>query len=205
MVSTNPYRNEPRTGERMTVDEYFALEELELEHRYEFEDGVIRMMSGDSKAHDDITFNVRFALKAQFASGPCSASGPNLRTQVTPSRKYYYPDVVVSCDVADRHPRNKLIRSPRVVVEVLSPGTEADDRGKKLQAYQACDTIQEYVLVSQFAMHVEVYSRRDDGVWRSQPCVYSAGDTIVLESIDVHIPITEFYDGINFEEFVEEE
>lgn len=204
-MSTTPHRNEPRTGEHMTVDEYFALDELGLEQRYEFEDGMIRMMSGGSVAHDDITFNVRVALKTQLSSGPCSASGPNLRTQVTPSRKYYYPDAVVSCDVADRHPRNKLIRSPRVVVEVLSPGTEAADRGKKIKAYQSCDTIQEYVLVSQFAMHVEVYSRRDDGAWHPQPRVYGAGDTIVLESIDVHIPIAEFYDGVNFEEFAEEE
>lgn len=202
-VNTNPRRDYPPTGTVMSVDEYFALDNLDV--RYEFDDGVIRMMSGGSKNHDDITFNVRAALKMQLASGPCFANGPNLRTQVSPNKKYYYPDCLVSCDVDDRRGHNNLVRSPRIVVEVLSPGTEAEDRGKKLRAYQSCPTIMEYVLVSQYAQHVEVYRRDSDGTWHDQPVIFGEGSVVVLESIDVMIPIGEFYDGVDFTEFAEEE
>jgi Uma2 family endonuclease len=185
----------------MTVPEYFDLDGLE--DKYEYEDGVIRMMSGGSKAHDDISSNVRVALKMQLRTGPCSASGPNMRTEVTANRRYYYPDVVVSCDVADRRRDTKVIRSPRIIVEVLSPGTEPEDRGRKLRAYQDCPTIMEYVLVSQYSQHVEVYRRRDDDTWTEQPVIYGPGDDVVLESIDVSIPIDEFYDDVDFSEPIE--
>jgi Uma2 family endonuclease len=197
-MSTNPYRQPPQTGEHMTVEEYLSLDGLE--DKYEFEDGVIRMMSGGSMAHDDISANVRAALKMQFRTGPCKASGPNMRTEVTANRRYYYPDVVVSCDVADRRRDTKVVRSPRIIVEVLSPGTEPEDRGRKLRAYQDCASIMEYVLVSQYSQHVEVYRRRDDDTWPAQPVIYGPGDEVELQSIDVSIPIDEFYDGIDFSE-----
>ena len=96
--------------------------------------------------------------------------------------------MTISCDVADRRRDNKLIRSPRVVVEALSPSTEKDDRTSKLLAYQACPTVQEVVLISQFAPHVEVYRRREDGKeWGYT--FYGPGleDVIILESVDVAV------------------
>jgi Uma2 family endonuclease len=85
------------------------------------------------------------------------------------------------------------------VVEVLSPGTEATDRGRKLAAYKACPTIQEIMLINQFAPHVEVYRRsEDDTTWHY--IVFEADSPIELSSIDVHILPTEIYRGINFDE-----
>ncbi len=115
-----------------------------------------------------------------------------------------YPDATVSCDVADRRLGNNLIRSPRIVVEVLSPSTEAIDRDEKLQAYKACSTIQEYVLISQFAQHVEIYRRdtADGTTWSKTE--YGPGQTVTLSSVDVSISMDEIYRKIDFAEFLAE-
>jgi Uma2 family endonuclease len=160
-MTIDPQRTQPRTGERMTVREYFALDYAFPDAKYEYQDGCVRLMSGGTKAHDDIAFNTRFALKQQFRSGPCSVQGSDMRVQVSEAT-YFFSDVTVTCDVADQRRDNKIIRSPRIVVEVLSPSTEKKDRNEKLRAYQACPTIQEIVLISRFAPYVEVFRRREE-------------------------------------------
>jgi Uma2 family endonuclease len=185
----------------MSVENYFRLDTTVPDVRYEFYAGTIQMMAGGSKEHDDIAFNLRAALKQHFYSGPCSVQGSDMRVQLN-ENFYVYPDVTVTCDVADRRRGNKLIRSPRIVVEVLSPSTEKNDRTDKFAAYQACPTIEEIVLVSQFAPHVEVYRRSDDG-WRTE--LYGPDEEIRLESLDISISIDEVYAGIDFNEPLAEE
>ncbi|GHO93429.1 hypothetical protein KSF_034770 [Reticulibacter mediterranei] len=102
--------------------------------------------------------------------------------------------------VADRRRGNTLIRSPRIVVEILSPSTETLDRGKKLEAYKACPTVQEIVLINQFMQAVEVYrcDEEDDENW--QHLFYGPGSIVALASIDVPLTVEEIYKGINFDE-----
>jgi Uma2 family endonuclease len=201
-MTTDPQRIYPRSGERKTVREYFELDYTFPNAKYEYQDGRLRMMSGGTKAHDDIAFNTRFALKQQFITGPCSVQGSDMRVQVS-ENTYFFPDVTVTCDVADRRPSTKIIRSPRIVVEVLSPSTEKYDRKDKLKAYQACPTIQEIVLIDQFAPHVEVFRRREEGGSEWDHGFYEEGQVVVLASVDVRIPIEEIYNGIGFDEPLE--
>jgi Uma2 family endonuclease len=85
------------------------------------------------------------------------------------------------------------------VFEVLSPGTEKDDRGIKLHNYQQLDTMEQILLVSQFAPHVEMWTRVDDGnTWTHT--IYSPGETIPLTSVDVEIEMDEIYQNVNFDE-----
>jgi Uma2 family endonuclease len=97
-------------------------------------------VSGGSVAHDRITRNIGYALDSQLRSGSCRAFGVDVQVLLgmkKDSKKHYaYPDATVSCDAADQRPENTLIKSPRVVIEVLSPSTEARDRGVKFKAYQ---------------------------------------------------------------------
>jgi Uma2 family endonuclease len=66
---------------------------------------------------------------------------------VESANRFFYPDIVVTCDPRDREtPLFK--RFPCLIVEVLSPSTEAFDRGDKFVDYQALETLQEYVLIS---------------------------------------------------------
>ena len=192
-----------RQGGPMSAEEYIRLDQDTWNGKYEYLDGIARLMSGGSAEHNRIARNVANAIEMHFLSGPCTVFGSDVRVLIgskADGREHYvYPDVTVSCDVADRRRGVKLIQSPRIVVEVLSPGTEATDRGRKLATYKACPTIQEIMLINQFAPHVEVYRRgEDDTAWHY--IVFEADSPIELSSIDVHILPTEIYRGINFDE-----
>ncbi|MBO0791353.1 MAG: Uma2 family endonuclease [Ktedonobacteraceae bacterium] len=199
-ASSNPRRGQPRTGEHMTVEEYFRLDDLFPFVKYEFQDGQVRLMAGGTGEHDMIAFNTRAAIDLNFRSGPCFVRGADMRVLVEKSGAYFYPDCTVSCDVSDRRRGNRLIRSPRIVVGVLSPSTENDDRGKKLKAYQSVPTIQEIVLIDQFAPHVEIYRRDEDDetVWRH--LVFEPNEEVELASVDVRISFEEIYRGVKFDE-----
>ena len=202
---TNPRRIEPHPGGPMSVEDYLQLDDNTLDARYEYLGGVARLMSGGSGEHDQIARNTANAIEQHFPSGPCFVRGSDMRVLVSEAHgTYVYPDVTVSCDVADRRRGNKLIRSPRIVVDVLSPSTEKDDRTIKLQAYQAYPTIQEILLISQFAPHVEIYRRREDETgWEYTSC--GPGSIVELTSVDVYLSMDEIYKRIDFDEPLMEE
>lgn len=205
-MALNPQPPDPQLGERMSVDAYLDLDGRATDARYEYLDGVARLMSGGSREHDIISRNTINALADHFHSGPCFVHGSDMQVSVgvkaNGKEGYVYPDATVSCDVADRRRGNMLIRSPRIVVEVLSPSTEKIDRGRKLEAYKQYPTIAEIVLINQFAQHVEVY-RRDGETWSHM--AYSAEGSIELVSVDVALTMAEIYKGIDFNEPLDDE
>jgi Uma2 family endonuclease len=203
-MTIDPQQTYLHPGGPMSVEEYLQLDENAPNARYEYMGGVARLMAGGTIEHNRIGRNVTNEIDLNFRSGPCTVFGDNVLVLVgkkSNGREHYvYPDVTVTCDVADRRRGNTLIRSPRIVVEVLSPSTEALDRGAKLEAYKACPTIQEIVLIDQFEQAVEVYRRdeQDDTIW--QHVFYGPGSTVELRSVDVFITMDEIYKGINFDE-----
>lgn len=177
--------------EHMSIEDYLAL----LEHsdaRYEYREGIITMMSGGTYAHMRIAINLYQALEELFLSGPCRVFNSDMAVLVD-EKKYYFPDVTISCDVDDHRLNNPLVRSPHLVCEVLSDSTELKDRGVKLRDYQACPTIQEYILVSSKKPLVEVYTRdeEDEGQWRLRQ--YSEGGEVLLASLDISISLEDIY------------
>ncbi|HLG64716.1 MAG TPA: Uma2 family endonuclease [Ktedonosporobacter sp.] len=199
-----PRRVPPQTGERMSVEAYFQLDATFPDTKYEYLDGVVRLMSGGSAAHATIAGNIYVGLRLEFRSGPCAVYNSDMRVQVAEGI-YYLPDVSVTCNVEDRRRDAKTVRSPRLVVEVLAPSTEKVDRGEKLQAYQACPTIAEIVLVSQFAPYVEIWRRdeEDEATWRYVH--YEAGEEVEFASLDVRLAMQDIYQQVNFDEPLREE
>ncbi|MDQ2906573.1 MAG: Uma2 family endonuclease [Chloroflexota bacterium] len=208
-MSTEPHRAAPHPGGPMAVEEYLQLEKSTFNARYEYLDGVARLMSGGSGEHDQISRNTANAIEAHFQSGPCFVRGSDMQVFLghKPNGKehYVYPDVSVSCDVADRRRGTTLLRSPRVVVEVLSPSTEKFDRGNKLEAYKACPTIQEIMLINQFTQSVDVYRRSEQDTASWSRISYGPDVEIELKSVDVCISMREIYKGIDFDEPLMEE
>ncbi len=204
-----PSHNWPSRGGAMTEEAYHELERLSPDRKYEYIDGMAHMMSGGSVAHDRITYNIRFALDGPLRAGPCAAFGVDVQVLIgikkSGKRHFFYPDATVSCDIGDGAPDNTLIESPRVVVEVLSPSTEAKDRGAKFKAYQQCPTIQEIVLVSQFAPYVEVWQRDELDETRWHYRHYGPNEIVELRSIAVQIEMSAIYRGLNFAEPDEED
>lgn len=207
-MATNP-QQQLSLGGPMSVQEYHQLENHMTDAKYEYLDSAARLMSGGSGEHEQIAYNVRAALSQHFQSGPCFSRGSDMQvligTQSSRKENYVYPDVTVSCDVADRRRGNTLILSPRMVVEVLSPSTEKIDRGRKLETYKRSPTMQEIVLINQFVQAVEVCRRdeQDDITWHSM--FYGPGSNTELKSIDVHLALYEIYQGIDFDEPLVEE
>lgn len=188
----------------MSEAAFHELEHLSPDCKYEYLNGMAYLMSGGSVVHDRISWNVGHALDSQLRSGPCRAFGVDVQvllgTKKNSKKHYAYPDATVSCNVTDRRPENTLIESPRVVIEVLSPSTEARDRGVKFKAYQGCPTMQEIVLMSQFAQYVEIWQRdnQDTNTWHYRH--YGPGEIVEIKSIDVQIDIANIYQGLDFEE-----
>src|ERR1051326_5639159 len=133
----------------VTPDEYLAAERLS-ETRSEYLDGVVCPMTGGSLTHIQITGNLTTELTIQLRSRPCRVLAIDLKGRMPDSRNFFSPDVTVVCEEPQFHDeRRDIILNPVLIIEVLSPSTEAFDRGAKFQAYQTIESLKEYVLVAQ--------------------------------------------------------
>lgn len=183
----------------MTLDEWRTLERSSHDLKHEYIDGQVYAMSGGSLSHGRIGSNAVRALEDALAAAgqTCFVYTSDVAVRVSPTR-YTYPDASISCDERDQPGRDKTeVVMPRLIVEVLSTGTEAYDRGDKLGYYRACAHIQEYVIVSTRYQGVEVYTRASEA-WTYR--AYSPGDEIELASIAVRLPVAALYRGANVPE-----
>ncbi|MFL6284774.1 MAG: Uma2 family endonuclease [Pyrinomonadaceae bacterium] len=181
----------------VTPDEYLAAERLS-DYRSEYLDGGVYPMTGGSINHNQITINLILELGAQLRARPCRVLGVDLKVRLPDSRKFFYPDVVAICDELQIHDdRKDIILNPDLVIEVLSPSTEAFDRGAKFRAYQTIESLKEYVLVSQNEPLIEQYVRNGEGKW-----TYAAAEgldsTLTLPSIECTLNLSAVYDKVDF-------
>jgi len=174
----------------MSVEDYLVLNRNSKDARYEYLDGELRMLAGGSPDHSIIIANLTAAIKGSLKGSQCRVYNSDLQLRLS-EKRYVFPDVTISCDERDRN-QKEMIRHPRVVVEVLSPTTEATDRGKKAAYYRACPTIQEYMMVDSEEVFVEVH-RREEERWTIN--TFEPGDTITLESLGIRFPIEDAYEG----------
>ena len=180
----------------MTIAEYLEWEPLQ-ELRYEYIHGAVIAMTGGSIPYNDIALNLYRAFYPQVQPNACRINVADVKVEVSSSSPYYYPDIVVTCDPHDITAR-KLLRYPKLIVEVPSPGSEAKDRGEKFAHYRSSPTLQEYVLIESEKVGVECYRRGEGRLWLYYP--YTAGDIITLESIDFSFAIALLYENVIFEE-----
>jgi len=173
----------------MTVQDYLTWEPQQ-ELRYEFVDGDIFAMTGGTLPHNDIAINLLTALRPRIRTQGCRINIADAKVNVTPSI-YRYPDLIVSCDKRDQTALY-AIQYPKLIVEVLSPGTEAIDRGDKFKEYRTLSSLEEYVLIS--SAEVEIYRRGEGRLWLYT--AYQGEDTICLESVDFELPIALLYEGV---------
>ena len=178
----------------MTVEEYFEWEEMQ-EERHEYWDGEVVAMAGTTKNHHRVARNFANRLNTAFGDGPCEVFTADIRVRVEPRRKYFYPDVVVSCD--DRDDEDLYINYPCLIIEVLSASTEAIDRGIKFAKYRAILSLKEYVLVQVSQPGVEVYQRSNRGQWIYSS--YGMDDRFLLDSVGVEIAVADLYHQVKFE------
>ncbi|GAC1503563.1 MAG: Uma2 family endonuclease [Chamaesiphon sp.] len=185
----------PQHPQKMTIEEYLVWESQQ-DIRYEYVNGEIFAITGGTIPHNDIALNLYRALYLHLRSRGCRVNVSDVKMQVSSKSIYYYPDVIVSCDHQDLNVRN-FIQKPKLIAEVLSPGTSAKDRGEKFTYYLTIPTLQEYILIDSEKTSVERYCRGEGRMWLYYP--YQAGDSITLSSIEFEFPIELLYEGVVFE------
>jgi Uma2 family endonuclease len=181
---------------KFTPEEYFAWEEQQLE-RHEYIDGEVYAMSGGTIAHGEIAGNFLVLLKTHLRGSGCKTLNSDCRVSIVGATKYVYPDISVTCDDRDRT-TSQYVTYPCLIVEVLSPSTEAYDRGNKFKMYRRNPSLQEYVLVSVDAIEIELFRKTEIGDWRI--INYQAGDIVELKSVNFTCQIEQIYEDIVFPE-----
>jgi len=163
--------------------------------KHEYRDGEVYAVAGGTDAHVTIALNFWALLRGHLRNGGCRAYALDMKARIEALNRFYYPDVMVTCDNRDR--ANTTFKShPCLVVEVLSESTEAFDRGDKFSDYRHLDSLQEYVLISQVRQQVEVFRRNVEGLWVLHP--YGDGDTVELASVGWSGAISELYEAVEF-------
>ncbi|MEZ2321098.1 MAG: Uma2 family endonuclease [Microcoleus sp.] len=185
----------PQTPQKMTVEEYLEWE-AQQEIRHEYVNGEVFAMTGNTIPHNDIALNFYTALRPHLRSTGCRMNVSDVKLQVSFQSRYYYPDVIVSCDPQDLNSR-QFIQHPKIIVEVLSPSTSAKDRDEKFTCYLKIPTLQEYILIDSQKIFVERYCRGEGRMWLYYS--YTAGEIITLSSIGFNLPIALLYEDVGFE------
>jgi Uma2 family endonuclease len=189
----------PATKQRSTVAEYLRRERDSLD-KHEYRDGEILLMAGGTADHSLIVANVIGELRSRLKGKPCHVYDSNLRIRIPRTVLYTYPDASVICGPREPDPNDpsgETMTNPRLIVEVLSPSTEAYDRGEKFDRYRQLDSLQEYVLVSAATARIESFVRQDGGAWLFTP-FSGLGAAAQLRCLEVALPLAETYAGIEF-------
>jgi Uma2 family endonuclease len=172
-----------------SADDYLAWEATQTE-RHEYIHGEVFAMAGAEDRHVTATGNLYMALRQQLAGGPCRTFMTDMRLHVAAANSYFYPDVLVTCsalDVASTMAKSE----PKLIAEVLSPGTAAYDRGQKFSHYRSLASLEEYVLVDLDLRSADCYRKGADGLWVLHP--FAKGETVTLASVGLVITAEQLF------------
>jgi Uma2 family endonuclease len=184
---------------KISEEEYLAFDRAS-EFKHEYVNGEIIDMAGASWEHGLIVGNSVTAFNNLLADKPCYVNPQDLRVKATMFHSYRYPDIAIVCgDPIFADEKFDTIVNPIILIEVLSPSTETEDRGKKLREYRQIETLQEYLLISQDSPRIERYLRQTEGDW-----LYSDSSglesKIALPSIGVTLALSDVYKKVSFPE-----
>ena len=182
----------------LTEEQYLEIER-KAEFKSEYFQGEMFAMAGAVEAHNLLVGNLITVFNVQLRARGCRSYPSDMRVQVGKARMCTYPDVSVVCDEPQflDNRRDNLL-NPGLIVEVLSPSTEAYDRGRKFDHYKTIDSLKEYLLVSTDRIHADLYTRQADG-WLLNSAD-GPQDSLDLQSIGCRLSLAELYAGIELAE-----
>lgn len=185
---------QPAGRHPLDYDEYLAIERGS-EEKHHFLDGELWAMSGGTLHHSTLQTRMIVLIGSALRGSPCAPHASDLRVVMPDTGDACYPDVTVICGPVQPAAHDPdAATNPTVLVEVLSPASEAYDRGRKFEKYRTLATLREYVLVAHDRPHVEVFRRGADGLWTLHE--HRAGEAVELESVGVRVVMDELYEGI---------
>ena len=179
---------------RVTAAEYLT-NEATAAQRHEIHLGQVLLTSGGPDAHGILVSALGGLLFAALRGKICRYLNSEIKVEVLATGSYYYPDVTIACPPNFVNRSAGVIDNPKVIFEVLSPSTEAFDRGAKFRAYEQIPTLNEYVLVDSESVFVEMYTRQTDETWRRT--TYAGPAAILkLSSVAVSLSLGELHEDV---------
>ena len=171
----------------------YLIWEHDQPERHEYVAGEVFAMVGVRDRRNVIALNLAALVRPHLKGSPCKTYLSDIKLEVSAADSVFYPDLFVTCET----PSDPLVkRDAALIVEILSPSTEAYDRGRKFGMYRLLPGLKEYLLIGTDEALVEVYRRTDDDAWLLR--TYRPGDTFTLTSIDLQIAVDDVFDEIDF-------
>ncbi len=180
----------------LTPEEYLQMEE-KSDIKHEYIDGEIYAMTGALDPHVTVAGNLFALVRSHVRGSGCRVYISDMKAQIEKANRYYYPDVMVTCDERDRETSGSK-KFYCLIVEVLSESTESFDRGDKFADYQLVETLQEYVLINTKRQRVECFRRSTQGLWILQTYT-TEQQSFELKSIGFEGTIEALYEDVVFE------
>ncbi|MBK7459491.1 MAG: Uma2 family endonuclease [Rubrivivax sp.] len=179
------------TQPKLSLEAYLAWEEGQAE-KHEFYRGEVFAMVGARRVHGRVVGNLVREFGTSLKGSPCQVFHEGMKVQIGDDT-VLYPDVFVTCDEADLV-TDRIFTAPTLVVEVLSPSTQACDRSQKFALYRRIPALREYILVDPDTRRVEGFRRGSDGLWVLHDM--SDGDTLEAACLGLRVPLAEVFAGI---------
>ena len=184
----------------LTPEQYLEIER-EAKYKSEYYQGEMFAMAGAGWVHNRLVANLIAGFTVNLRPRPCQVCPSDMRVRVRATGLYTYPDVVVVCGEPQfLDERRDTLLNPSLLIEVLSPSTEAYDRGRKFEHYRSIESLVEYLLVASDHVHADLYTRQPDGRW----LLTSAGrleDSLDLQSVGCQLALADLYERIDLPGF----
>ncbi|MBK8564491.1 MAG: Uma2 family endonuclease [Saprospiraceae bacterium] len=183
----------------VTLKEY-VLWEAKKHEKYEYHHGKIVKMPYARFPHNEISTNIIGAFKIAFKSLSKKyriASSDQKIYIPTVNHGVYADALVVSEEPKFWDDDNLLLINPLLIVEVLSPSTQAFDRNGKFDLYKNLPSFTEYLLVRQDTCEIETRFREEPNLWR-ETVQKDLNGMVHLRSIGCDIPLADIYENIEF-------
>ena len=189
----------PQSLPDYSFDDYLVIERDAIDEKNEFVAGRVYAMTGATYNHNLIVSNLSRILGNQLETRSCTVLTSDMRVRIEEADACKYPDIITLCGEPQFYDeRQDILVNPTLLVEVLSPSTEAYDRGGKFAIYRTLRCLREYVLVAQDRFSVEVFTRQDDNRWLLS-AFSEAGDEAVFDAIGCRVPLRGIYEKVRFQ------
>lgn len=176
---------------KLTLEDFLAWENEQLD-RHEYYRGEVFAMVGGRRTHGRVIMNLGRRLAEQLDGSPCQPFAESMKVQIADDA-IVYPDIFVTCDRADLA-TDMIFRAPTLVVEVLSPTTQAYDRSAKFALYRRLPSLKEYLLIDPETRRVETFRRNEQDQWVFHDMSQDAALTVPC--LGLVVPLAQVFDGI---------
>lgn len=185
---------------KYSLEEYFQIER-DSEEKFEYWDGNVRSMAGASPEHEQIVVNAGAHLREILRGRGCFVFSSNLKVKVPAYEPYRYPDLTAFCGqgIYETAGGMKLLTNPQMLIEVLSPSTEAFDRGNKFTYYKSIASFTEYILIATNRPHVTQFIKRNEREWIQREAI-GLDEKLFSPTFNIEILLSEIYLDVEFPE-----